>query len=148
MRITTEGQLFTEIVLELFKLSGVLVNEGDKLTKDLGLSSARWKVLGALALSNNPLTVAEIARSMGQTRQGVQRLTDAMEQEGILAYQDNPRHKRAKLVCLTPMGKKTYSKLEQKQIPWANTHSSKMSAKNMQTTLFVLQQMTQVLEPK
>jgi DNA-binding MarR family transcriptional regulator len=148
MHYTTEGRLFTEIVLELFKLSGVLVSEGDKLTKDLGLSSARWKVLGALALSNNPLTVAEIARSMGQTRQGVQRLTDDMEQEGILAYQDNPRHKRAKLVGLTPKGKKIYSKLEQKQIPWANTNSSNMSAKNMLTTLSVLRQMTQLLEPK
>lgn len=146
MRYTPEGELFTEIVLELFKLSGLLVCEGDKLTKDLGLSSARWKVLGALALSNQPLTVAEIARSMGQTRQGVQRLTDEMEQEGILAYKDNPKHKRAKLVDLTPKGKKIYNKLEQKQIPWANSNSYDMSAKDMQRTLFVLRQMTQGLE--
>ena len=49
MQHTLEGQRFTEIVLEIFKLNGLLITEGDQITKTLGLSSARWKVLGALA---------------------------------------------------------------------------------------------------
>ncbi len=79
MKHTTNGELLTELILEIFSLSGSLVNEGDELVKELGLTSARWKVLGALAISGVPMSVAQIAKSMGQTRQGVQRLADIME---------------------------------------------------------------------
>ena len=51
MKHTPQGHLFTEVVLEVFKLSGSLVAEGDKITSDHGLSSARWKILGAIVLA-------------------------------------------------------------------------------------------------
>ena len=73
MSHTPEGQLFTDIVLEVFKLSGLLALEGDRITDEFGLSSARWKVLGALSFSPSPMTVPQIAAAMGQARQGVQR---------------------------------------------------------------------------
>ena len=97
MQHTKQGRLFTQMVLELFKLNGLLIAEGDQITQELGLSSARWKILGALALSSQPMTVPKIANTMGQTRQSVQRLADAMQRDGFLDYQDNPYHKRAKL---------------------------------------------------
>jgi len=143
MQHTSQGQLFTEIVLALFKLNGQLVVEGDQLTKGVGLSSARWKVLGALALSQNPMTVSQIANTMGQTRQGVQRLVDTMHKDGVLDYQENPHHKRAKLVTLTSEGKKIYKSLERKQIPWANSNSASMNVKDMKIALSILQTMTQ-----
>jgi len=143
MQHTKQGQLFTEIVLALFKLNGQLVVEGDQLTKGVGLSSARWKVLGALALSQNPMTVSQIANTMGQTRQGVQRLVDTMHKDGVLDYQENPHHKRAKLVTLTSEGKKIYKSLERKQIPWANSNSASMNVKDMKIALSILQTMTQ-----
>jgi DNA-binding MarR family transcriptional regulator len=142
MQHTKQGQLFTEIVLALFKLNGQLVVEGDQLTKGVGLSSARWKVLGALALSQNPMTVSQIANTMGQTRQGVQRLVDTMHKDGVLDYQENPHHKRAKLVTLTSEGKKIYKALERKQIPWANSNSASMNVKDMKIALSILQTMT------
>ncbi len=142
MQHTKQGQLFTEIVLALFKLNGQLVVEGDQLTNGVGLSSARWKVLGALALSQNPMTVSQIANTMGQTRQGVQRLVDTMHKDGVLDYQENPHHKRAKLVTLTSEGKKIYKALERKQIPWANSNSASMNVKDMKIALSILQTMT------
>jgi DNA-binding MarR family transcriptional regulator len=146
MHHTEQGQLFTQIILELFKLNGLLIVEGDRLTKAFGMSSARWKVLGALALSPHPMTVSQIAHAMGQTRQGVQRLADAMQKDGILNYQNNPQHKRAKLVVLSNQGKKIFEALDKKQIPWANAHSANMDVDAMETTLSVLQTMTQALD--
>ena len=146
MRHTQQGQLFTQIVLELFKLNGQLIAEGDRLTKGVGLSSARWKILGALAISPHPMTVSQIASTMGQSRQGVQRLADAMEKDGILDYQKNPYHKRAKLVRLTSEGEKSYKSLERKQIPWANSHSANMKTVDMEIALSVLQTMTQTFD--
>ncbi len=144
---TPEGQMFSDIVVDIFKLSGLLVAEGDRLTKEIGLTSARWKVLGALAISGKPMSVAQIARTMGQTRQGVQRITDVMAKEGIVIYQDNPQHKRAKLTLLTSKGKKTYSMLEEIQKPWANTIIADMSLEDMETTLRVLRRIIQRCDP-
>ena len=38
--------LFLDLVLSVFRLNGLLVAEGDAMTEDLGLTSARWKVQG------------------------------------------------------------------------------------------------------
>jgi DNA-binding MarR family transcriptional regulator len=138
MQHTQKGRLFTEVVLEIFKVNGLLAAEGDRLTKEFGLSSARWKVLGALEISNIPLTVPQIARVMGLTRQAVQRLADAMEKEGLLAYQNNPHHKRAKYVVLTNRGKEIYHMIGEKQIPWANQNANEMSIADLEVTLSVL----------
>lgn len=147
MEHTLEGRMFTDIVLDIFKLSGLLVVEGDRLTKELGLTSARWKVLGALSSFDKPMTVAQIAHTMGQSRQGVQRITDSMAKEGIVNYQNNPHHKRAKLIFLTPKGKKIYKMLDQIQVPWANQIAADMSLEHLEKTLYTLRNMIQRFDP-
>ena len=97
MEYTDNGQAFTEIVIETFKLNGLLVVEGDRMAAPLGLSSARWKILGALALAETPLTVSQIARNMGQSRQAVQNLVNIMSESGLLEFRDNPNHKRSQI---------------------------------------------------
>ncbi len=146
MKHTQKGQNFTEIVLEIFKVNGLLATEGDRMTKAFGLSSARWKVLGALEMSKVPLTVSQIARIMGLTRQAVQRLTDAMKKDGLLDYQDNPQHKRANHVVLSNKGKGVYSLISEIQIPWANQKSKEIKAADLKTTLMTLRKITSLFE--
>ncbi len=69
---------FLDLVLSLFRLNGLLVAEGDRMAESLGLTSARWKVIGVIALSHSGVTVPGIARALGQSRQAVQRITDVM----------------------------------------------------------------------
>ena len=135
MKHTQQGYAFTEIILDVFKLSGLLTLEGDKITETFGLSSARWKILGSLVRTDAPLTVPQIAREMGQTRQAVQRLVDIMSNDGLITFITNPNHKRAKLVTLSAKGKKIYSKLEEMQIPWSNLNASGINEKDLKTTL-------------
>ncbi|MCG8334536.1 MAG: MarR family transcriptional regulator [Proteobacteria bacterium] len=146
MKHTKKGQLFTEIVLEVFKLNGQLVSEGDRLMKEFDLSTVSWKVLGALALAESPLTVPQIARKMGQTRQGIQRITDVLEKRGLLRYQTNPDHKRSRLIALTDQGKNINEKLDQKQTPWANSISENSREQDLSTTISVLQNLNRELE--
>lgn len=146
MRHTQQGKLYTEIVLEIFKLSGLLVTEGDALAKEVGLTSARWKVLGALANAGFPMTVSQIAHVMGQARQSVQRLSDEMEKAGFLVYEDNPHHKKAKLVAMTPKGKDVFLSLEQKQIPWANENAAEIEIPDLKIALDTLKKTVQKLD--
>lgn len=148
MQHSRKSRIFTEIVLEVFKLDGLLVSEGDELTRELGITSARWKVLGALAYSDSPMTVPQIAHAMGQSRQSVQRLTDVMEGLGILEYRDNPLHKRARLVALSKKGSKLFELADQKQVPWANLNSEGIDAADLAVTLSVLRKIVGKFESK
>lgn len=139
MKRTREGKLLTDIIFVIFKLSGLLISEGDKLIADLGLSSARWKVLGALYQSRQPTTVPDIAKMMGQTRQAVQRLSNEMKTDGLLKTEINPNHKRAKLLVLTEKGKEVFLLLEQKQIPWINSLADDFEPADLESAISVLQ---------
>ena len=66
---TASGSALSLLILDVFRLNGRLLAAGDRMVEDLGLTSARWQVLGAVALAAAP--VAWIARNMGLTRQGV-----------------------------------------------------------------------------
>src|SRR5229473_2688214 len=100
------GRTLTTLILDVFRLNGRLIGAGDRLVGSLGLTSARWQVLGALAMSRSPQTVADIARSMGLTRQSVQRIANELARRGLLERADNPRHVRAPLMRLTDRGTK------------------------------------------
>src|SRR5262249_37827624 len=121
--------LLTDVILEVFRVNGRLLAEGDRLVADLGLTSARWQVLGAVALAEAPMPVAWIARNMGLTRQAVQRIANELSDEGALAFADNPHHRRAKLVVLTDRGAKLYRTVEARRVPWAKALAEGISGR-------------------
>ncbi|MCP4271900.1 MAG: MarR family transcriptional regulator [Gammaproteobacteria bacterium] len=129
----------TDIVLNVFMLNGLLLLEGDQITREFGLTSARWKVLGAIALAPEPITVPQIARNMGLSRQAVQRLANEMATDDLLTFSDNPHHKRAKLLILSAKGMNIYKKLQDKQRPWASSLAKGLEIKDLQVTATVLQ---------
>lgn len=92
------------LTLEAFRLSGALIALGDAVVAPLGLTSARWQVMGAIAEVAGELPVASIARNMGLVRQSVQRIVDELEGEGLVRFTANPHHRRAKLVQFTERG--------------------------------------------
>lgn len=108
------------LVIAVFRLNGDLIEAGDALVHDLGLTSARWQVLGAIALSPVPLPVAHIARNMGLARQSVQRVVDDMQAEGLVQLEPNPHHRRAPLVALTGRGEAAYEQATARKDLWAD----------------------------
>lgn len=135
MAHSPKRKLFLDLVLSLFRLNGLLVAEGDHMAEGLGLTSARWKVIGVVALANSGVTVPGVARVLGQSRQAVQRLTDVMEKDGLLRYQDNPEHKRSVLVCLTDTGQDVYASLRAVQDPWAIENTADVPLEEMEMGL-------------
>lgn len=143
-RHTPAGAVFTDLLLEVFRVNGLLLAAGDKLTKRLGLSSARWQVMGAL--ERGPATVAQIARSMGLKRQSVQRLVDALVESRMVALVSNPNHQRSPLVEFTPAGARTYAQLQALQAGWANGIADGLSPRALCDALKVLRDLRQRLE--
>ena len=133
--------LFLDLVLSIFRLNGLLIAEGDALTEKLGLTHARWKVIGAIALSNAGLTVPGVARVLGQSRQAVQRITDVMVVDGLLAYQRNPKHKRSVLITLTEEGNHVYNMLREQQDPWVMENTQEIPIEELDQALRLIRRL-------
>ncbi|XXT53289.1 MarR family transcriptional regulator [Sorangium sp. So ce542] len=110
--------MLTELVLKTFRLNGRFLEVADDITEGSGLTAARWQVLGAVL--REPLSVAAAARSMGLTRQSVQRLADVLVDEGLCTYLDNPAHRRAKLLAPTERGWAAIRRIHPIQAAWAD----------------------------
>ncbi len=142
----TAVQAITELILETFRLNGRLLDSGDLLVRDLGLTSARWQVLGAIAAAQAPLPIAHIARNMGLSRQAVQRLADAMEKDGLLRFQDNPHHSRAKFVVMTNTGEAAFRGAMSRQHVWAGKLAEGIGADDFECATRLLRTLRARLE--
>jgi DNA-binding MarR family transcriptional regulator len=108
-------EAFQSLVGEVFRLNGALLSAGDRLARDLGISPARWQTIATIR--SEPMTVAEIARRLGLTRQSVQRTVKLLMQEGLAKHRPNPEHRRSHLIALTRRGEQVMEELAARQVP-------------------------------
>lgn len=141
----SQAPLLSELILEVFRLNRLFLDAGDELTAPVGLSSARWQVLGVV--EHGPVPVANIARIMGLTRQAVQRTADSLEAEGLIAFRPNPHHRRAQLLTLTPEGRTALDYVQERHAEWANRLSEGYSPESLTSALAVLRQLREDLDP-
>lgn len=143
---TPEGETATQVVLAVFRANGLLLAAGDDLAADEGLTSARWQVLGALALAERPLTVPQIARRMGLTRQSVHATVKRLVRDGLVELAPNADHRRSQLVSLTELGQARYAAIDGRQAPWVNRLADGISRSELETTARVLGELCRRLE--
>ena len=119
---------------------------GDRIVARLGLTSARWQVLGAIAYAERAQPVAWLARDMGGNRQNVQRIVNDLRKTGLVTLEVNPHHRRASLVVLTDKGRRTFDEAMRVQAPWANALSEGLAIKDIDTTRRVVAALRKKLE--
>ena len=140
------GDAVTDLILDLFRLNSLLLTAGDRLVVRLGLTSARWQILGAIVAAERSQPVAWLARDLGANRQNVQRIINDLHRAGHVAFQANPHHRRAQLVVLTDKGRLTFDAAMRLQAPWINRLSDGLSVKDVKTTHGVITALRQKLE--
>jgi len=143
---TPAGDALTDLVLDLFRLTSLLLTAGDRLVAGLGLTSARWQVLGAIVAAQRPQPVAWLARDMGANRQNVQRIINDLQKDRLVSFEVNPHHRRAQLVVLTDKGRRTFDAAMELQAPWINRISDGLSVKDIQTIHRVVTTLRKKLE--
>ena len=136
----------TDLILDLFSLTSRMLTVGDKLVADLGLTSARWQILGAVTQADRPQPVAWLARDLGAYRQNVQRIINDLHKEGLVAFEANPHHRRAQLVVLTDKGKRAFEAAMNLQVPWVDNLSDGLSVKDLETVHRVVAALRKKLE--
>lgn len=110
-------EAFNAFALAVFRVAAALNASGDALTKPVGQSSARWRVLGRV--SQGPQTVSQIAQRIGNARQSIQRIADDLVEDGLADYIPNPADRRAQLMQLTDRGWLALAAIEAEQERWS-----------------------------
>jgi DNA-binding MarR family transcriptional regulator len=145
-RRTPAGAGLTDLILDLFRLSSRMLVAGDRLVAGLGLTSARWQILGTIVAAERAQPVAWLARDLGAARQNVQRIVNDLVKEGFVALAVNPHHRRAPLVVLTEKGRSTYEAAMGLQAPWVNKLSAGLRVEDIETTRSVMATLRRRLE--
>ena len=135
---TAEGDAATAVVLEIFRVNGLVLADGNRLAVAEGLTAARWQVLGAVALAGRPLTVPQIARRMGLTRQAVQESVNRLLAEALVEARDNLDHRRSPLIGLTALGSQKYTAVDQRQARWINELAAGLQITDLAAAAHVL----------
>ena len=143
---TPTGEAATGLILSTFRANGLLLEAGDLLSADEGLTSSRWQVLGAVVLAKRPLTVPQIARRMGLTRQSVHATVDRLVRDGLLELAPNEDHLRSALVRLTKRGITTYEAIDARQVAWVNRLARGIARSEIDTAVRVLEEFSRRLE--
>ncbi|MCW2222921.1 DNA-binding MarR family transcriptional regulator [Bradyrhizobium japonicum] len=126
------GEALTGLIVDLFRANSLLLTAGDRLVTSLGLTSARWQILGAIADAERPEPVAWLARNLGANRQNVQRIVNDLARDDLVVFETNPHHRRAQLVVLTGKGRQIYDAAGRLQVPWVNGLSDGLSVKEIE----------------
>ncbi|WP_408602392.1 MarR family winged helix-turn-helix transcriptional regulator [Paraburkholderia guartelaensis] len=128
-------------MLDLFRLNSGLLTSGDRLVEGLGLTSARWQMLGAISAAERPQPVAWIARDLGANRQNVQRIVNDLANDGLVRFEANPHHRRAQLVVLTDEGRQAFEAAMRLQAPWVNRLSDGVTVNEIKALQRVIMKM-------
>jgi DNA-binding MarR family transcriptional regulator len=138
---TPGGEAASEVILSIFQANGLLLAAGDLLSAGEGLTSARWQVLGAIDAAGRPLTVPQIARHMGLTRQSVHATVKRLIAEGLVELEPNADHRRSQLVRMTEQGARRYAAIDRLQIAWVNRLARGMRRSDLETARRVLDEL-------
>lgn len=146
MKRTPGASALTDLILTLFRANNRTLTWGDRLVAPLGLTSARWQVLGTIVAADRPQPVAWLARDLGANRQNVQRIVNDLHREGLIAFEPNPHHRRAQLVVLTAKGQQTYDAAIRLYDPEVNALAEGVPVEDIETARRVLLALRKKLE--
>jgi len=126
----SRGEAIADLILDVAQFFFRIRAFGQKAGFMTSWGAGAFGFLRSLALLG-PLTVPEIARMRPTSRQRMQRLADELAAQGLVAFVDNPRHRRSKLVRLTRKGNRHYRRLNLQLLAIA----SGMGAELMETDI-------------
>jgi len=99
-----------------------------------------------VALAGRPLTVPQIARRMGLTRQAVQESVNRLLAGALVEARGNLDHRRSPLIGLTALGSQKYSAVDQRQARWINELAAGLKTADLAAAARALRELGDRLE--
>ncbi len=142
--MTDPARRLTELVDEVFRLSGTLARVGDELVEPFGLTAARWRTLGALR--HGALSVSGIARRRGMRRQSALESVAQLERAGLVERSPDPADARAPLVSLTASGHRALDEIRPRRLRWAEGAARVATEEELAAAASLLRRLREALD--
>jgi len=131
------AELMLDVAQCFFKIRAL----GQKAGFITGWGGGAFGFMRSLAL-HGPLTVPQIARMRPTSRQRMQRLANELAAGGLVEFIDNPKHRRSKLVRLTPKGDADYRELDARLLSLASTMGVTLSEADIRKTIEIVRHLS------
>lgn len=135
--IDSKAEAIAELMLEVAQCFFRIRALGQKTGLITSWGGGAFGFMRSLALLG-PLTVPQIAQMRPTSRQRMQRLADELAAGGLVKFIDNPKHRRSKLVQLTPKGDAHYRDLNARLLAIAPTMGGALSEPDVRKTTEVV----------
>jgi DNA-binding MarR family transcriptional regulator len=139
--LDSKAEAVAELMLEVAQCFFKIRAMGQKTGFITGWGGGAFGFMRSLALLG-PLTVPRIAQMRPTSRQRMQRLANELAAEGLVEFIDNPKHRRSKLVRLTPKGEARYRELNARLLSIASTMGISLSEADIRKTIDSLRQIS------
>jgi DNA-binding MarR family transcriptional regulator len=113
------ADLMIQLIDEMQRTRGRLASVTHAFSDPGGPVGLAMTVLTAVVRASHPPTVPQIGRSLGYPRQTVQRQAEDLVERGLIAFIDNPDHKRARRLVATGTGQATQDRASVRSLDWA-----------------------------
>jgi DNA-binding MarR family transcriptional regulator len=140
---TPASNAFTDLIRAILRTNATVQRSGTRLLRDTGITNAQWQLLSELFALERRVTVSELARHMGLTRQAIQRLADDMARDGLVEFVKNPGDARAMHLLLTEVGKATYHEAQECEWQWTNAIAADFDAEQIASAVALLEAIMQ-----
>ena len=129
---------------ELFEAAGAGRQLGERTAGLAGQTQSRWQTLWTMDAAS--LTVPQVARRLGVSRQHILRLTNDMVAEGLVELVPNPDHQTSPLVHLTADGRATLQAINDAARSNNEAVEREFSAENIGQLRILLRRFTEVVK--
>ena len=144
MKIVGKTALVPLIVADIFELAGEFRESGERIAETVGLTQARWQVLSAVSAERK--TVPQVARRLGVTRQGVQRLANLLVAEGAATFEANPDHRSSPHLVLTERGRFDLARLSKAAEAYHAAVARRMTVEDLESLRAGLKRLIEAVE--
>ncbi|MCH9826143.1 MAG: MarR family transcriptional regulator [Gammaproteobacteria bacterium] len=136
-----------ELVDEILRLRGRVLSQARDMNEKRGLGGySQGLILTAVVRAVEPPTVAKIARSLGLTRQSVQRTANELAERELVVFEDNPHHKRAKQLVPTAAGIEAHASVADTRKSWLDSVGAVIGADELEQAVTTLRRVRRYLE--
>ena len=139
--VDSRAEAVAELMLEVAQCFFRIRAFGQKTGFITSWGAGAFGFMRSLALLG-PLTVPQIAQMRPTSRQRMQRLADELAGEGLVKFVENPRHRRSKLVQLTPKGDARYRELNARLLSIASTMGVALSEVDVRKTIEIVRHLS------
>jgi DNA-binding MarR family transcriptional regulator len=139
--VRSKGEAIADLMLEVAQFYFRIRVVGQGTGFITGWGGGAFGFMRSLVLVG-PLTVPQIAQMRPTSRQRMQRLADELAAEGLVKFIDNPKHRRSRLVKLTPKGDARYRELNARFLAIASTMGVGLSEADIRKTREIVRRLS------